>query len=85
MPSPKSKVSKQTWYQAVWYRSWTKSYAYTQGIGAAVLASVTGLSQVLSSSEFSNVLDKLSVPYWVPILISILALGTWLAHGRSDA
>lgn len=78
----KLKQKSQQWFETVYRKSWTVGYAYTQGFGAAVLASITGLSEVLSSSQFKDVLDSISVPWYVPTGIAALAMLTWLAHGR---
>lgn len=71
-------------FKTVWEKSWTVGYAYTQGLGAALMASIAGLSSFLSSSQFKDVLDTLTVPWYVPTGIAILAVFTWLAHGRED-
>jgi len=81
-----SKTSKQKYslLQRLWRNSQTKALAYVQATSAAVLGTATSLSSVLSSSEFSNVLSTLSVPWWVPTGIAVLALVTFLAHGHGD-
>jgi len=81
--SKKSKLkSSPSRLQRLWRNSQTKLWASIQASSAAILGSITAVSSIISSDAFKNVLDTLSVPWWVPTGIAVMALISYLAHGH---
>lgn len=72
-------------FKAVWQKSFTVLWGYTQMGGAALLGGLSELNSVVSDPTFRSYLDMFDVPKWMLIAIAILGLITWLAHGRQDA
>jgi len=42
------------------------------------------LNDTVQSQQFSSLLAQLHVPGWVPIMVSVLALVTFVAQHRSE-
>lgn len=85
MTSRKSKQSSLNLLRKLWLQSQTKYVAYTQAVSAAGLASLDYVNNVISDQHFKDLLNTMTVDKKVYIGLAVIALVTWLAHGRQNA
>lgn len=81
---PKLQPPRHQLLQRLWRNSQTKLLAYSQGLGAAFLAILSNASTFFNDPHFKEVLSNFEAPKWIYIALAVLALLTWLAHGRAD-
>lgn len=70
--------------KSFWHNSQTKALAYTQGIGAALLASVSTINSAVSNPSVKEYLDKLDLPWQLIVALAVLGVVTFIAHGHTD-
>lgn len=85
MPLRRSQLPQLPWYKRLWDDSQTKFLAYSQAVGGTVLMSASELHSAVTNPDISNVLDKLTLPTWFPLVLLVLAGLTYVAHGHGDA
>lgn len=84
MPSRKSKTSPTSLLKAIWERSWTKAWGYTQMGMAATVQGLTSLNSFVTDPHTKAMLDTVTLPQWIIISLAALGFITWLAHGREN-
>lgn len=82
MKKSRQKSKQQCKLRKIWEQNYTNTWAGLQGLSAALLAGITGVSGILSSSQFSDVLNTIAVPWFIPFGIAVLALITYVMNSH---
>lgn len=70
--------------KAVWYKSWTKSLAYTQAAGAGITMTLSTMNSYVSDPTIKGYIAQLDTPKWVSASLVVLGIVTYIAHGREN-
>lgn len=72
----------QWWVDSVWRPSWTRFLSLVSGIPAALLTAGQAISSFANDTTINGYLAQMSVPNWVPMSLTTIALLYYVAHGR---
>ena len=75
---------KNWWITNVWQPSQTKLVAWVYGIPAAIVSVFEAVSKFAGDNTITTYLAQLNVPNWIPVMMTVIALVHYVAHGRSD-